>query len=148
MLFTKIVKQIEKTKQVDYDIQPWTMIQILENLGYRQCEYYDSIGFTECEKVENPNNLVYSMYSNGNLWTTRLANKRNYKTQIKKKSGYSNQNTYELTFEVSKLNDKIKNTKKYDIESLHREYIMYYGTEEEKKHYLRQEKLERILQDD
>lgn len=138
-LFTKISKQIEKSKQVNFNIQPWTMIQILEKLGYRQCEYYDCIGFTECKKVENPNNLIYSVYTDSKLWSTKLANKRRYKKQL-------SDGLEKIEFVISDHNDKIKRQKKFDINSLYEEYILAdYGTEEEKQHYYRKQKLERIF---
>lgn len=111
-------------------------------MGFRQCEYYDSIGFTECKKVKNPNNFVYHMIIDGRGWTTKLANKRNYKKQIIKKSSF-NCNTIE--FEISQFNDRVKSKVEFDIKTIHREYILYKGTDEEKKKLMRKEKIERIL---
>jgi len=144
--FYKLTKKIEK-QNISFNIQPYNMILILEKLGFRQCEYYDLIGFTECKKVKNPNNLVYNMTIDGKGWTTKLANKRNYKKQIIKKSSFSVRNGYtNVNFKISEFNDKIKNHINFDIKTLYREYILCRGTDEQKKILLRKDKLDRICE--
>ena len=140
--FYEITKKLLK-QNISSSIQPYEMILILEKMGFRQCEYYDSIGFTECKKVKNPNNFVYHMIIDGRGWTTKLANKRTYKKQIIKNSTFSSLSKVE--FEISQFNDRIKSKVEFDIKTIHREYILYKGTDEEKKKLMRKEKFERIL---
>lgn len=145
--FYKITKKIEK-ENISSSIQPYEMVLILEKMGFRQCEYYDSIGFIECKKVKNPNNFVYHMTIDGKVWTTKLANKRTYKKQIIKNSYFSIRNTNgfsKVEFEISQFNDKVKSIVEFDIKTIHREYILYKGTDEEKEKLIRKEKLERII---
>jgi len=140
-LFYSITRKLEKTNQIHYDTQPYNIISTLEEMGYRQCEYYNYIGFTEIKKVKNKNNFVYNMNLDGNSYTTRLANKRTYKKDILKKTRITQG---EVKFKISDLNDGIKNTKCFDLKQLYKEYVMCVGTEEEKKKLIREEKLERI----
>lgn len=144
-LFYDIVSKIE-TSSTDYDIQPYEFIQLLEKLNYKQCEYYDLIGFCECDKVENKNNNVYTMFVDHHPWASKLAYKRSYKKQLLKNSNFSIRNGLKkVDFKISDKNDKIKNIKRFNIKSLYREFVMYKGSEEEKKRLIREEKLERIL---
>lgn len=142
-LFYKIVKKIQKD-DINYNTQPFEVINILEKLGYRQCEYYENIGFTECKKVENPNNKIYEMYSDDKLWSIRLANKNTYKKQIPKQTKFSSL-LKKVTFKISPLNDRIKSREKFDINKLKEECILFKGTNEEKTILLRKKKLENIL---
>lgn len=142
--FYKITKKLEK-QNISSSIQPYEMVLILEKMGFRQCEYYDSIGFTECEKVKNPNNLVYHMTIDGRGWTTKLANKRSYKKQMIKKCFSTRNGFSKVEFEISQFNDKVKSLVEFDIKTIHREYILYKGTDEEKEKLIRKEKLERII---
>ena len=142
-LFYKIVKKIQKNN-IDYNTQPFEVICFLEKLGYRQCEYYDVIGYTECKKVENPNNKVYDMFVENKHWTTKLANKNTYKKQIPKQTRFSSL-LKEVTFQLSPYEEQIKSKKKFNINKLKEECIFFKGTNEEKTILLRKKKLENIL---
>jgi len=85
------------------------------------------------------------MIINGRGWTTKLANKRTYKKQIIKNCFSTGNDFSKVKFEISQFNDKVKSLVEFDIKTIHREYILYKGTDEEKEKLIRKEKLERIL---
>jgi len=143
-LFQKLYRQLKNKLDIQYFTQPYEIIEALEKLGYKQCEYYDDIGYTDCEKVKNPNNNVYQLRICGENYSTKLLNKKTYKKQFHKM--YKLEDKKDISIKIlTNVNNTVKSTKIFDINSLKEENILYNGSDEEKIKILRKRKLEKIL---